>query len=63
MWARARGLLGTNSLPSGEGLLIEHCSSIHSFWMRYAFDAIFLDRQGRVIHVIHAMKQIGRAHV
>src|SRR5207253_1334724 len=30
-WSRARGLLGTGSLPEGQGLLIERCSSIHSF--------------------------------
>lgn len=56
-WARGKGLLGTKSLPAGEGLLIERCQSIHSFWMQYPFDAAFLNREGRVLHVIHAMKQ------
>jgi hypothetical protein len=55
-WERFRGLLGTNSLPAGDGLLIEHCSSIHSFGMRYPFDALFLGRDGRVVHAIAAMK-------
>lgn len=55
-WTRLRGLLGTSSLPAGDGLLIEHCSSIHSIGMRYPFDALFLDRSGRVIHSISAMK-------
>jgi uncharacterized protein len=55
-WQRGRGLLGTASLPPGDGLLIEKCSSIHSFWMRYAFDALFLDREGRVVHLIREMK-------
>ena len=56
MWERGRGLLGTRSLPPGDGLLIEKCSSIHSFWMRFAFDALFLDREGTVVHLIHEMK-------
>lgn len=55
-WTRLRGLLGTSSLPPGDGLLIEHCSSIHSFGMRYPFDALFLDRDSRVIHTIAQMK-------
>jgi uncharacterized protein len=56
MWSRGRGLLGTRSLPAGDGLLIMSCQSIHSFWMQYPFDAIFLDRGGKVVHLIHEMK-------
>jgi uncharacterized membrane protein (UPF0127 family) len=47
--ARARGLLGTRELPRGGGLWIEPCRSIHSFGMRYEFDAVFLDGSGQVI--------------
>ncbi|HEX9206085.1 MAG TPA: DUF192 domain-containing protein [Candidatus Deferrimicrobiaceae bacterium] len=47
--ARTRGLLGTASLPRGEGLWLHPCRSIHSFGMRYEFDAVFLDRAGRVV--------------
>ena len=49
-------MLGTSSLEAGDGLLIEPCQSIHSFFMQYPFDALFLNRGGRVVHVIHAMK-------
>ena len=56
LWSRARGLLGTRELPSGDGLLIEPCSSIHSFWMRYPFDALFLNRKGEVLHAISRMQ-------
>jgi uncharacterized protein len=56
MWSRGRGLLGTRSLPAGDGLLIESCQSIHSFWMQYPFDAIFLDRRGKVVHLVNEMK-------
>jgi len=40
---RMRGLLGRNGLPPGEGMLIERCSSIHTFFMKFALDVIFLD--------------------
>ena len=41
--ARMRGLLGTESLPEGEGLWIRPCRGIHSIGMKYAFDALFID--------------------
>ena len=39
---RMRGLLGRSSLPEGEGMLIERCSSIHTFFMRFPLDVIFV---------------------
>jgi uncharacterized membrane protein (UPF0127 family) len=56
MWARTKGLLGTSSLEAGDGLLIEPCQSIHSFGMRYPFDAVFINREGKVLHTISRMK-------
>jgi len=46
---RTRGLLGTAKLPRGGGLWIVPCRSIHSFGMRYEIDALFIDREGRVV--------------
>ncbi|MBM2811740.1 MAG: hypothetical protein HW416_2499 [Chloroflexi bacterium] len=56
MWSRGKGLLGTHLLAQGDGLLIDPCQSIHSFGMQYLFDAIFLTRQGKVVHLISEMK-------
>jgi uncharacterized membrane protein (UPF0127 family) len=47
--ARLRGLLGTDGLAPGEGLWISRCSSIHSFGMRFLFDALFLGPDGKVV--------------
>lgn len=44
-----RGLLGRDRLLPGEGLWILPCNSIHSFGMRFEFDALFLDRNRRVV--------------
>lgn len=49
--ARARGLLGKRRLEPGHGLWIEPCSSIHMFFMRFAIDVVFLDRDHRVVRV------------
>lgn len=54
--SRMKGLLGRSGLADEEGLLIRPCTSIHSFFMRFAFDAAFVDADGRVLHLIHAMK-------
>lgn len=52
---RSLGLMFRRPLPAGSGLLIDPCNSIHSCFMRFRFDAAFLDRDGRVLHTIHAM--------
>ncbi len=39
---RMRGLLGRDGLPPGEGLLIERCASIHTFFMRFPIDVLFV---------------------
>lgn len=55
MFARMRGLLGHPPLKSGEGLLLKGEQAIHTVGMSFAIDALFLDRDGRVIYFIEAM--------
>ena len=49
--ARMRGLLGRRELPSGEGILLRPASSVHMAFMRFPIDAVFLDRDLRVLKV------------
>jgi uncharacterized membrane protein (UPF0127 family) len=49
IWRRLRGLLGRGSLAGGEGMLFRGESSIHSAFMRFEFDAVFMDRELRVV--------------
>src|SRR5258706_3992404 len=44
---RTIGLLATPSLAPGEGLWISPCKSIHTFFMRFPIDALFLDAEGQ----------------
>jgi uncharacterized membrane protein (UPF0127 family) len=48
-----RGLLGRRSLSAGEGLLLRPAAAIHTAFMRFAIDAVFLDREGVVLRVAH----------
>jgi uncharacterized membrane protein (UPF0127 family) len=53
--ARRTGLLGRDSLPSGTGLVIAPCSSIHTFFMRFPIDVVFVTRDGRVAKICRHM--------
>jgi len=46
--ARQKGLLGREGLAAGEGLWIIPCESVHTFFMRFAIDLVYLDRKNRV---------------
>ena len=48
---RLKGLLGRSGLERGEGLLLRPASSIHTFFMRFPIDAVFLDRDLVVLSV------------
>jgi len=48
---RRRGLLGRNGLKAGTGLVIAPSNSVHTFFMRFAIDLIFVMRDGRVAKV------------
>ena len=49
---RARGLLGRKSLPVDAGLLIQPCTSVHTFFMRFTIDVLYLDRNDRVVKAV-----------
>jgi len=51
-WARMRGLLGRASLPTGEAIILRPASSIHTAFMRFAIDVVFLDKDDRVLKVV-----------
>jgi uncharacterized membrane protein (UPF0127 family) len=53
---RMKGLLGRSGLDAGEGLLISPTGSIHMFFMRFPIDAVFLDRDLRVLEVVADLK-------
>lgn len=53
---RMRGLLGSDVLNSGEGLLISSCGSVHTLFMGFTIDVVFLNRQNTIIKIIHKLK-------
>ena len=56
VWTRVVGFLRDTELADGDGLWIVPCNSIHSFAMKFPFDAVFLDRDLKVVHLVEEMK-------
>lgn len=46
--ARNKGLLGCSGLPPGGGLWITPCQSVHTFFMKFPLDLVYIDRHKRV---------------
>lgn len=55
-WERARGLLARPAPAEGEGLLITPCNSVHTCFMGFGIDVIFLDRDNVVVKIIRRMQ-------
>jgi uncharacterized protein len=54
--SRLRGLLGRKGLEAGEGLLLRPASSIHTCFMRFPIDAVFVDRDGTVVRITRELR-------
>lgn len=52
---RARGLLFSQPLMEGAGLWIKPCNSVHTFFMTYSIDVVFLDKKLHVVNIIEDM--------
>lgn len=52
---RLRGLLGRPSLPAGEGILLKPARSVHTFFMRFPIDVVFVDSQLTVVRIAAAL--------
>jgi len=48
---RKAGLLHHERLPKGEGLWIAPCEAVHSFWMKFAIDVLYLNKKKKVLKI------------
>ena len=53
---RREGLLKRSGLEKGEGLWIVPCEAIHTFFMRFDIDVLFLDRKKRVVKAVRRLR-------
>lgn len=55
-WTRFVGLMLQKPLPPATGLLITLCNSIHMCFMRFAIDAVYLDKQGKILKIVRNLR-------
>lgn len=55
-WARLRGLMGARRLASGEGLIIQPCSSVHTHFMRFAIDVLYVGQDDTIVGIDRNLK-------
>ncbi len=56
--SRLVGLLGRDSLGANHAMYLEPCSSIHTFFMKFSLDVVFLDREKKVIEIKENVRRI-----
>ncbi len=49
--SRVIGLMGRKDMPDDEALLLSPCSSVHTFFMRFPIDLVWLNREGKVVRL------------
>ncbi len=55
-WQRFCGLMLRRPLPPATALLIAPCNSIHMCFMRFAIDAVYLDKNGRILKITRHLR-------
>ncbi|MDZ4198678.1 MAG: DUF192 domain-containing protein [Kiritimatiellia bacterium] len=53
--SRMRGLLGRPKPEEGHAVLLRPCGSVHTFFMRYPIDIVFLDDEDRIVRVVPSL--------
>ncbi len=51
LFSRMKGLLGSKNLEVTEGLIINDCKQVHTFFMHYPIDVIFLNSEDEVLKI------------
>lgn len=55
-FSRLRGLMFKKHIDHREVLLIKDCKSVHNCFVYHALDLVFVDRDSRVVKIIHNFK-------
>jgi uncharacterized membrane protein (UPF0127 family) len=53
--SRLRGYIGRAEPMPGEGILLVGCNSVHTWWMSFDLDVLFLDQRGKVLNLIRSL--------
>jgi uncharacterized membrane protein (UPF0127 family) len=53
---RRRGLLGRDRLDLAAALVLTPCAAVHTAFMRFPIDVVFLDRKGCAVKIVRDLK-------
>ena len=53
---KSLGLVARKKLKKYECILIDNCRSVHTLWMFYSIDAVFLDKNNRILEIFKCLK-------
>ncbi len=56
MFKRMKGLLGYKEIKKGYALILNPCNSIHTFFMKFSIDVVFLNKNNQVVKIIQSIK-------
>lgn len=51
-FSRLKGLMFREELPAGQSLVLSPCNSIHTCFMKFNIDVLFLNKTGKVIYML-----------
>ncbi len=50
-WSRFKGLMLTESMPENAALHLSPCTAIHTFFMKYSIDILYLDKEKKIVGI------------
>ena len=56
LWSRMKGLLGMPTLPKGQTLWIHQCNSVHTWFMKFSIDCVFVSKDLQVKAIYRNLK-------
>jgi uncharacterized protein len=55
-FTRLQGLMFRRRLPPNEALWLRPCNGVHTFWMFFAIDVVFLDRELKIVRLVENLR-------
>lgn len=52
---RLKGLMFSKELPNGCSLHLKPCQSVHTYFMNYPIDVVFVNKQQEIVGVVESM--------
>ncbi|HPL82952.1 MAG TPA: DUF192 domain-containing protein [Candidatus Omnitrophota bacterium] len=52
---RVKGLLGRKDFPLGSAMIIKPCNSVHTFFMQFPIDLVFMAKDNKVIKSVNSL--------